>query len=489
MTQLVSQDAETKSRLLERGYIWQGAKLLPSLAVFMVGIALWLMPVPEGLSTQVWHLFAIFAATIAGIITLPLPLGSVVFFGMMSILLTRTLSFQELFLSYAQPSIWMIITAFFLTGGVIKTNLAQRLSYIFLSGMGSNVMSLSYGIVFCEFLIAPFVPSIVARSSCIIFPIILSIVKDINPGDKSAPGYKTAGFLLLVALHTSVVSSGMFMTSMSGNLMIAEVAAEQGIYISWGGWALSSLLPGLVSLLATPWIIYALYRPDVEELPAASKKTKQQLQNLGPVSFQEYAMASVFVLVLSLWLFGSHLGISNVEACFIGLSLLLFLGVISWEDCLGNQTAWNTFFWLGALIGISAQLKKLGLFSWLGNNVLALIGQPFWPIALLMVLGIYFYSHYFFASNVAHVTALYPTFLLTALEIGAPPYLAALLLAFLSSLFGGLTHYACASGPVFFSTGYIDLKKWWQIGFVCCSFHFLNYLILGSAWLKFLALW
>lgn len=489
MTQLLSQDADTKSYSLEKGFIWQGAKLLPSFVVFMLGFGLWLMPVPEGLSSQVWQLFAIFAATIAGIITLPLPLGSVVFFGMMSILLSRTLSFQELFLSYAQPSIWMIITAFFLTGGVIKTNLAQRLSFLFLSGMGNHVMSLAYGFVFCELLIAPFVPSIVARSSCIIFPIILSIVKDINPCEKGQAGFKTAGFLLLVALHTSVISSCMFMTSMSGNLMMAEMAFEQGIFISWGGWALSSIVPGLVSLLATPWIIYSLYRPDIEELPNAREKTGKQLEALGPVSFQEYAMGSVFILVLGLWLFGSQIGVSNVEACFLGLGLLLFLGVISWEDCLKNETAWNTFFWLGALMGISAQLKKLGLFSWLGSNVLGFIGQPFWPFALLLVLAIYFYSHYFFASNVAHVTALYPTFLLTALELGAPPYLAALLLAFLSSLFGGLTHYACASGPVFFSSGYIDLKKWWQIGFVCSTFHFLNYLILGSAWLKFLSLW
>ena len=35
----------------------------------VLGLAVWFMPVPKGLSPQAWHMFAIFAATIAGILT------------------------------------------------------------------------------------------------------------------------------------------------------------------------------------------------------------------------------------------------------------------------------------------------------------------------------------------------------------------------------------------------------------------------------------
>ena len=34
--------------------------------------SIWMMPVPDGLSTQAWHIFAIFVATIIGILSSPI---------------------------------------------------------------------------------------------------------------------------------------------------------------------------------------------------------------------------------------------------------------------------------------------------------------------------------------------------------------------------------------------------------------------------------
>ncbi|HSP93995.1 MAG TPA: anion permease, partial [Thermoanaerobaculia bacterium] len=42
-----------------------GKKLLARGAVLALGVAIWFWPVPEGLTVPAWHLFAIFAATIA----------------------------------------------------------------------------------------------------------------------------------------------------------------------------------------------------------------------------------------------------------------------------------------------------------------------------------------------------------------------------------------------------------------------------------------
>ena len=51
------------------GTLW---KYLVPLAI---GLALWFLPPPEGLSPKAWQMFAIFVATIAGIITAPLPMS------------------------------------------------------------------------------------------------------------------------------------------------------------------------------------------------------------------------------------------------------------------------------------------------------------------------------------------------------------------------------------------------------------------------------
>jgi DASS family divalent anion:Na+ symporter len=62
-------------------------------------------------------------------------------------------------------------------------------------------------------------------------------------------------------------------------------------------------------------------------------------------------------------------------------------------------------------------------------------------LVLGVLLMICFYSHYLFASNTAHVSAMYAGFLAAALAVGAPPLLAALVFGFASNLFGGMTHY------------------------------------------------
>ena len=46
--------------------------------VLAVGAAVWLAPAPAGVPEPGWRLFAIFVATIAGLIALPLPMGAVV---------------------------------------------------------------------------------------------------------------------------------------------------------------------------------------------------------------------------------------------------------------------------------------------------------------------------------------------------------------------------------------------------------------------------
>ena len=41
-------------------------------------IVIWLIPIPEGLEPKAWHMFAIFAATIVGILTQPIASGAII---------------------------------------------------------------------------------------------------------------------------------------------------------------------------------------------------------------------------------------------------------------------------------------------------------------------------------------------------------------------------------------------------------------------------
>ena len=492
MTQILSPEISESESVPEYQFFseWKGVNFFATFVCLLVWSLLWFYPCPDQLSEQAWKLFSIFFATIVGIITRPLPIGPVVLCGIVAVLFTKTLSFEELFISYDQPGIWMLVMAFFLANGLQKTKLAHRAAYLFISMFGRRTLGLAYGIILCELVLAPFIPSLVARSSCLIFPIVHGIAQNLHEDEEHGSlGYRTGGFLLMAALHGSLISSAMYLTGMAGNPLIADFAKELGANITWGTWFLSASIPVLISFLVIPWLIFHLYKPDLLELPNAAKMAETELKKLGPLQSDAWSMIAIFGLVLVMWLWGSQIGVSSTEACLLGVALLLCFGIISWKDCLETSHAWDTLFWLSALISIGLQLKHLGFFTWIGTN-LASVGTSYpWYIGFGIVLLVYFYSHYFFASNVAHVTSMFFAFLVTAVDLGTPVTFAALQLGFVSSLFGGLAHYGSSPAPIYFGAGYVSAKDWWRVGGICALANLIIWVGIGSIWMKVLGHW
>ncbi len=70
---------------------------------YSIGLAalIWFVPPPAGVTTQAWHLLAIFLGTIVGIITQPLPLGAVAMLGLGAAMMTKTLTFAAAFSAFA----------------------------------------------------------------------------------------------------------------------------------------------------------------------------------------------------------------------------------------------------------------------------------------------------------------------------------------------------------------------------------------------------
>jgi DASS family divalent anion:Na+ symporter len=73
------------------------------LATVGIGVLLWILPPPLSITSQAWHLFAIFVATMTGIILQPLPSGAVALAALGTCVLTNTLPFQTAFSAFGPP--------------------------------------------------------------------------------------------------------------------------------------------------------------------------------------------------------------------------------------------------------------------------------------------------------------------------------------------------------------------------------------------------
>lgn len=464
-------------------------KLIPMLLTVAIGLVIWFIPPPDGVTIVAWHLFAIFVATIVGLIVKPLPMGAVALIGMMATALTGTLTINETLSGFSNRVIWLIVLAFFIARGFIKTGLGARIAYLFVGLLGKKTLGLSYGLIATDLVLAPAIPSNTARAGGVVFPILRSLAKAYGSDPEDGTQRKIGGFLTLAAFQGTVVTSAMFLTAMAANPLAAKLAGDMGIEITWGGWALAALVPGLVSLAVIPYVIYKLYPPEIKETPGAAKMAKEELAKMGPVKVQEWIMMGAFVMLLVLWIFGSQLGIHSTTAALVGLSVLLVTSVLTWKDVQNETGAWDTLVWFAALVMMASFLNTLGLIPWFSELMGGYVNGVAWLPAFLILSIVYFYAHYFFASNTAQVSAMYAAFLAVAVAAGAPPLLAALVLAFFSNLFSSMTHYGTGPAPVLFGSGYVDVGNWWKIGFIISLINIVIWLGVGGVWWKIIGVW
>ncbi|PQM34081.1 putative dicarboxylate transporter 1 protein [Prunus yedoensis var. nudiflora] len=243
-------------------------------------------------------------------------------------------------------------------------------------------------------------------------------------------------------------------------------------------------------VVVVPLLLYVIYPPEVKSSPDAPKLARERLEKMGPMSNKEIIMSGTLLLTVGLWIFGGVLNVDAVTAAILGLSVLLVTGVITWKECLAESVAWDTLTWFAALIAMAGYLNKYGLISWFSQTVVKFVGGLglSWQLSFGILVLLYFYSHYFFASGAAHIGAMFTAFLSVASALGTPPYFGAMVLAFLSNLMGGLTHYGIGSAPVFYGANYVPLGKWWGYGFLI-SVVYIIWLGVGGVWWKFIGLW
>ena len=461
-------------------------KLIILLSLYFFGALLWFNPISSELTIQSWHLFIIFLCTMIGVITNPMPISAVALLGGATCLVTGVLTTKQVLSGFSENVVWLLVFAFFIARGIIKTGLGNRIAYYFISKIGRTSLGLSYGLVLAEFMLSPMIPSVTARGGGIIYPISQSLANAY--GDHLSPSAKkkNLGFLSQVCFQANVITSAMFLTAMAANPLVQTLAFKQGIEISWNTWALGAIVPGLVSLIIMPLVIYFLSPPETKESANAPKHALESLKAMGRLSSNEIIMIITFISLIAGWILDKKIGMDATAVAFIGVVVLLVTGVLTWEDAVHEKAAWDSFIWFAIMVMLSGFLAEFGTIKWIASKIGdSLKSYPF-MIAVPMLMMIYFYIHYFFASITAHITVLFSTFLILLLGFNIPPILAVMPLAYFSTLSGGLTHYGIASAPIYFENKSVTTAKWWKIGLVMSVINILIWSIIGGLWWKYL---
>jgi len=456
--------------------------------VLVPGTLLYVVPV-SGLNASQQHLLAVFTATVIALVAQPVPMGVSTILAMVVLALTRTVPPDRVLSGYSNQSVWLIFSAFLFAGAVTRTGFGLRVAYLIVRRFGKSPVTIGWSIAATNLVLAPFIPSDTGRGGGIVAPVVSSIA-GATRSVSGAAGAELGGFLTLVGFHSTYTTSAMFLTSMAANPLIANFA-QQGakVKLTWSLWALGACVPGVIALIVLPWCMLWLRPLSSRDTEPARIFARDALQKLGGLSRHELRLVVVLVLVLAGWITSPWHGISNTTVAMTGVAGLLIMQVITWDELLAEHRAFEALIWFGALIMMADSLLQAGVIDVLATGTFRHLAGWHGTVGLAVVVILYMYVHYGFASMTAQVTALYPSFLAAALVTGANPLICALSLGYFSSLDAALTHYGTGSAPVFFGNGYVTLGKCWTVGFLMSVVNVAIWLGLGTIWWKILGWW
>ena len=157
----------------------------------MIGGAVLLVPTPEGLTANAWHFFALFLATITGIITEPIPGAAI---GLLGVFVAAALGLVRpaptqatawALSGFSNATVWLIFAAYMFACGYSKTGLGRRIALLMIRALGNRTLGLGYAVTFADLALAPVTPSATARSGGTIYPVVSSIpaLYDSHPDD------------------------------------------------------------------------------------------------------------------------------------------------------------------------------------------------------------------------------------------------------------------------------------------------------------------
>jgi DASS family divalent anion:Na+ symporter len=449
---------------------------------FALALGIWFAPVPEGLTAQAWHLFAVFASAIFSVILGAFPLLTSAMLAVAAAVITRTVTPAKAFGGFSNGSVLLVVVAFLVARSVVKSGLGRRISLLVVSAFGRSTLGLAYSIFLTDALMAPAFPSNTARGG-VLYPIVLSLAEGAGSRPADPARRRLGGFLMFSGMASLSVSSALWLTATSANPIGVEVARHAGVAIGFGSWLLTASVPALAAILLLPLVLWKLFPPDVKATPEAPAAAREALRSIGPLSRDEKVVAVAFALMVAGWVMAGTLQLDSTGIAFAGLGALLATRVLTLEDLSQEGDTLQTFLWLAVLFALSGQLNELGFMGYVGERLATALAGVSWPVAYVALVALYVLMHYLFVSQSAQVLALLGVFVDVGLRSGVPAPLMTFALLFASSYFSTITPQGGSQNVIFVGSAYLKQGELYRLGLLTTAFCFLVFLLVGTPWI------
>lgn len=332
-----------------------------------VGLILYLLPTPEGLSPQ-GHRFLAFLVTIVLLwVTEAIPIGVTALLVGGGLMLFQIQKPEAAWSPYASPAV-MFVMMIIMFGVIInEVGLTNRILFGILKMGGRKLIPFSLFLCVVSSLL-----SSVFHDATITIIFLFSMIPIFNKLNIT-PHTSTSFSKFITILIPLSASAGGFGTILGGGrnpIAVDFLEKHTGIHIGFFEYLICQL-PIVIFVSLTTWVIvYLLFPPKLSELPG-----EVQAKRLPPMTKRERGVAIIFTLSFILWSIGdfTHLHVSVVAA--FAIIAICGLGYVKFKTII-EKFAWDAWLVFGAGVSLGIAMLDTGAGKWLATQFAPLlIGQ------------------------------------------------------------------------------------------------------------------
>ena len=450
-------------------------------------LAVWFMPKLPGLSVVGQKALSLFAGVFVLYLTeaIPLPITSLLI--VPAAVLMGVVNLKTALEGFASSSVYLIVGAFLLATAMVKTKLAERITFKILECIGGSARNITLGVMLANICLAFLVPSSTARTA-ILLPVCISIIDLFKTEGRSR---FAINLLLTLAFTNATIGAGILTATVPNPVTIDFIVKAGGPLISYTDWLLYGFPPALLMTVITWGFIQWVYKPEQAEVPGGIDYIRNKLGSMGAMSSAEWRALSVFVLVVVLWATGKWTKIDPTTACLAvsGLFFLPKFGVLDWNDA-NKGISWQIILIAGGGISLGDILMKTGAAKWLAVtifNALGLAGSSILVILIVLMLIIQ-YMHLLFVGTTAMATAFIPIVLAMAQSANIPPMVLALPAGMIIGGYPLLMFYNTLPNILVYGTGKMRVEDFPKVGVVVCAIGCIVYALCAATYWRWVGM-
>jgi sodium-dependent dicarboxylate transporter 2/3/5 len=413
-----------------------------------VGLIIYLLPAPTGLTVEGKTAWAIFTLCTGLWVSNAIPFGITGLLAIALLALTGAMRTSEAFAAFGNSAVFFLIGVFIIAAALIESGLSKRCALLFLRPFERSPYAFATGMMLVGAFGTLWMPN--QATSALLFPIALEVALALRLA-MGTSAYAKVLFLSL-AWGAMIGSNASFLGSTRAALAIGMLQEKHGIGISFAQWVVAAAPMVVLGCAIAPFVLRLCFPREEIAFSAARQVLEDAVKEMGRAGRRQWTVGVIVFLTIAAWiLVGSRIDLAVIA--LLGSTALFATRCISWEEA-ERRIYWNIVLMYGGAIALGIVIDRTGAARWLVDAVLQGATIPPAVAVAAVALGTLILSE--FMSNVAAVAVMLPLAFNMAAQLGASPV--ALTLA--TSIGAGLDFalpFSSAPNTIVFSSGYLRM--------------------------------